>query len=51
MECMTYDDLLFYLPALGSFAFIGISVVLGYLLARAVRAWKKRRPVEKSEKS
>jgi|GEM_PF-2377863 len=48
---MTYEDLVFYLPALGSLALIGISVVFGYLLVRAVRAWKKRRPVEKSEKS
>jgi len=49
---MTYDDLLFYLPALGSLAFIGISAMLSYVLWRLISARLKRKPpVEKPPKT
>jgi hypothetical protein len=48
---MTYDDFLFYLPAFGSFAFIGISAVLSWVLWRLISARLKRKPpVEKPPK-
>jgi hypothetical protein len=42
---MSLDDLLFYLPAFGSLAIVGISVTLTWLAWRLIAAWrKKRRP-------
>jgi len=48
---MTYEDFLFYLPALGSVALIGISAVVSWAVWRIVRAYAKRKAVEKSEKT
>lgn len=48
---MAYDDLVFYLPAFGSFALLGVSALLGFLLWRAIRAWKRKGAVEKSPKT
>jgi len=48
---MTYDDFLFYLPAFGSLAFVGISAVLSWVIWRLIRDRRKRGPVEKPPKT
>lgn len=48
---MTYDDFIFYLPAFGSLALVGISAVLGFVFWRVYAEWKKKRAVEKSKKT
>jgi hypothetical protein len=48
---MTYDDLVFYLPALGSVALIGISAVLSWVLLRLIRARAKRKALENRRKT
>jgi hypothetical protein len=48
---MSLEDVAFYLPALGSFALLGISVTLGVVAVRAFRAWRAKRAVEKSPKT
>lgn len=44
---MIYDDVIFYLPALGSIAIVGISAVLSWAAWRLIRArlrTKARKP-------
>jgi len=48
---MTYDDLVFYLPAFGSVALVGISAVLSWVVWRLLRDRAKRKAVEKSRKT
>lgn len=47
---MTYDDVLFYLPAFGSVALVGISAVVSWVVWRLIRDRAKRKAVEKSER-
>ena len=48
---MSYDDLLFYLPAFGSLALVGISAVLSYVIWRLIKDRKKKGPVENPPKT
>ncbi len=40
---MSYDDFLFYLPAFGSLALIGVSAIVGWLAWRLIDAWRKKK--------
>ncbi|HTK59582.1 MAG TPA: hypothetical protein VL283_00080 [Candidatus Baltobacteraceae bacterium] len=46
---MTYDDFLFYLPAFGSLAFVGISAVLTWVVWRLIRDRKAARAAKSKE--
>lgn len=51
MGGMTYDDFLFYLPAFGSLALVGVSLAVSWLVWRLISAARaKRKAVEKSQK-
>ena len=48
---MSYDDFLFYLPAFGSIFIAAASALVAWLVWRILTARKKRKAVEKSQKT